>query len=213
MHTNVATVASLEIFDPDYDTTFGVDGNGDGEVNGATTWRSGNFQLLDNDGDPDGFTSSSVRFDQGSTPTTDVAGDIPRFGNDSQWILGFFGGGGEYQYGANSLTIDNIMIEFIGSQSVPGDYNGDLVVDAADYTVWRDNLNGDPAAFAAGSRDPSNVSPTINGDDYSFWKTNFGNGPGSGGLGGSVVPEPSAITLVLAAMLAMGGILRSASVR
>ena len=214
MQADVAAVASLEFYDPDYEAVFGVDANNDGDLlDGATTWRTGGLQLHDNDGNPDGFTSSSVRFDQGSTPTTDVAGDVPRFGNDGNWILGFFGGGGEYQFGTNSLTIDNIMIEFIGNQSVLGDYNGNGVVDAADYTVWRDNVGGDPSALAAGTRDPSNVGPTINGDDYTFWKTNFGGGLGGGGSASSVVPEPSAIAIVLIAMLAMGIVRRSASLR
>jgi len=212
MNTDVATVASFEFYDPDYEVVFAVDANNDGDMlDGATTWKSGGLQLRDNDGNPDGFTSASVRLDQGSAPTTDVVGDVPRFGNDGTWVLGFFGGGGEYQFGANSLTIDNIMIEFSALPSVPGDYNGDGFVDAADYTVWRENLGGDPSTLAAGTRDPMNGSPMINDDDYTFWKGNFGGGLGSG-LAGSVVPEANAIAIVLIAMLAMGGYRRSPSV-
>ena len=129
-----------------------------------------------------------------------------------------------------SMWVDNLMMEVfateaamlatpnpnpmpIESAGLPGDYNGDGLVDAADYTVWRNNLGGDPAAFEAGSRDPGNMSLTINGDDYTFWKNNYGGSLGSGGLAASVVPEPSAIALVLAAMLAVGGIRRSSCVR
>jgi hypothetical protein len=88
-------------------------------------------------------------------------------------------------------------------EGLAGDYNGDGFVDAADYTVWRNNLDGDDSAFAAGSRDPGNMGP-IDGDDYTFWKNNYGNGnPGAGGLAGladSVVPEPSTIALILAGL-------------
>jgi hypothetical protein len=86
----------------------------------------------------------------------------------------------------------------LAAAGLAGDYNGDGFVDAADYTVWRNNLGGDPSAFEAGSRNPGNASPTINGDDYTFWKTNYGMGtpPGAGGLaglsGGALsVPEPT----------------------
>ena len=30
--------------------------------------------------------------------------------------------------------------------TLPGDYNADGIVDAADYTVWRDNLGRDSAS-------------------------------------------------------------------
>lgn len=212
MHTDIAMIANFEFWDPNYEATFGVDWNNDGDMgDGATTWRT-SFQLLDNDGDPNGFSSNSLRLDQGSTPTTEVPGDIPRFGRTGTWVLGFFGGGGEYQFAANSVTVDNIMIEFNASPSVQGDYNGNGFVDAADYTVWRDNLGGDPSTLAAGTRDPMNMNPTINGDDYTFWKVAYGGGLGSGGLAGSVVPEPNAIAIALIAMLAMSGFRRPASV-
>ena len=89
---------------------------------------------------------------------------------------------------------------------LPGDFNGDEVVDAADYTVWRDNLdttfnlsgNGDEIGDSAGIVDSA---------DYSLWKTHFGETPdmGSGsasaGVFTAVVPEPAAGTLLIAAAL------------
>ena len=47
-----------------------------------------------------------------------------------------------------------------------GDYNGDHVVDAADYTVWRDTLG---QTVAKGSGADGNADGTINSSDYSFW--------------------------------------------
>jgi hypothetical protein len=78
-----------------------------------------------------------------------------------------------------------------------GDYNGDGTVNAADYTVWRDNLGGDASAFADGSRDPGNSGP-VNNADYDVWKMNFGMTAGSGSLSNATVPEPTALTLVAA---------------
>jgi len=70
--------------------------------------------------------------------------------------------------------------------ALTGDYNGNHVVDAADYVVWR-NKNG-PAA------------------DYTAWRNNFGKtggaGSGTGGSGTSAVPEPAALACLLIAISA-----------
>ena len=75
-----------------------------------------------------------------------------------------------------------------------GDYNSDSFVDAADYTVWRDNLGGSSLAH----RDPANSGP-IDEDDYTSWKSHFGESGGGGSLSSAVVPEPASCILVLLA--------------
>jgi T5SS/PEP-CTERM-associated repeat protein len=79
---------------------------------------------------------------------------------------------------------------------IPGDYNQDGRVDAADYTVWRDHL-------ATGQPLPNDDSPGVGPDDYTRWKTNFGqhSGSGTGALAG--VPEPSAQLTACATMFAV----------
>jgi hypothetical protein len=101
-------------------------------------------------------------------------------------------------FGGSNTNSGDKMVAFTLSEGLPGDYNGDGFVDAADYTVWRNNLGGDASALAAGSRDPSNMGP-IDNDDYLFWKNNYGTGgPGSGGLAGNpAVPEPGSLALLL----------------
>jgi hypothetical protein len=73
---------------------------------------------------------------------------------------------------------------------VLGDYNKNGVVDAADYTVWRDKL-GQPGS-TLDNRNPAN-SGNINPDDYAYWKSRFGatSGSGSFATGSSPVPEPA----------------------
>jgi hypothetical protein len=56
----------------------------------------------------------------------------------------------------------------------PGDYNGDGLTNAADYTVWRDNSGGDETLLAAGSRAPGAAGP-VNAADYSHWAANYGS--------------------------------------
>jgi hypothetical protein len=80
---------------------------------------------------------------------------------------------------------------------LPGDYNGDDSVDAADYTVWRDTLGSTGDLRADGNRNGS-VDP----DDYPVWKGNFGamlSSAGSGAIAAQQVPEPQALVLALAA--------------
>lgn len=51
-----------------------------------------------------------------------------------------------------------------------GDYNNDGGVDAADYTVWRDNLG---SAFELPNRDPGE-SGDVGAGDYDAWTGNYG---------------------------------------
>jgi hypothetical protein len=82
----------------------------------------------------------------------------------------------------------------------PGDYNGNGIVDAADYTVWRDTLgsttdlraNGDSSGASAGVIDQA---------DYNVWKTNFGAHAGSGSDVGAAVPEPATLWIFLTGIL------------
>ncbi len=79
----------------------------------------------------------------------------------------------------------------IAPAELAGDFNENGVVDAADYTVWRDSLGRMGDALAA----DANHDQIVDQDDYAIWKTNFGqtqessSGSGVGGVG--QVPEPS----------------------
>lgn len=122
----------------------------------------------------------------------------------------------------NGLSMRFILAEGLESSAATGDYNNDGAVDAADYTLWRDNLGGDATALA--NRDPLNAG-VISSADYTSWVTNFGStggtlpeltfregsilfdnalGAGAGGLALSAVPEPSTGLLLLAGL---GGVL------
>jgi hypothetical protein len=59
---------------------------------------------------------------------------------------------------------------------LPGDYNFDGVVDAADYTVWRDTL-GSTSDLRADASGPTVGTPNgiIDQADYDFWKARYGN--------------------------------------
>lgn len=69
-----------------------------------------------------------------------------------------------------------------------GDFNDDGTVDAADYTVWRDNL-GTNASL------PNDKTPgVVSENDYLDWRSNYG-ASASASLGSSAAPEPAAALL------------------
>jgi hypothetical protein len=104
-------------------------------------------------------------------------------------------------FGATGSGAINIFDEYflgggiitVGGAGLPGDYNNDGQVDAADYVVWRK----DPATHGG---DPAG---------YNTWRTNFGaGGAGSGALSGDfAVPEPASMLLVLSGLAAVLGAL------
>jgi hypothetical protein len=99
---------------------------------------------------------------------------------------------------ANRLTVDDVSLTSIPGILLPGDYNDDNLVDAADYVVWRKNqgtMNTLP-------NDPH--GGTIDADQYNTWQTNFGDSPGAGAaaaqeLFAAALPEPSTCYLAGAA--------------
>lgn len=61
---------------------------------------------------------------------------------------------------------------FSAEPELPGDYNGDNVVNAADYTVWRDTLGSPSVQFAGADGDGSTV---IGQADFQVWRSNYGS--------------------------------------
>jgi autotransporter-associated beta strand protein len=86
----------------------------------------------------------------------------------------------------NGLTFDivqdagSILLQVGEAANIPGDFNNDGTVDAADYVMWR----------------KTNSLPT----GYNTWRMNFGRTAGSGSASDATVPEPAAaLSFVLAA--------------
>jgi hypothetical protein len=98
------------------------------------------------------------------------------------------------------VVLIGLSSEPIVVEGLPGDYNGDDVVDAGDYSAWRNNFGGPGTALQ--NRDPLN-SGNVNEADYTYWRRNYGNSaPGGGGLAGGQVPEPASFVLLALGILA-----------
>ncbi len=91
---------------------------------------------------------------------------------------------GTVQYLENVAVDQYLSIDF--PTPLAGDYNTDGIVDAADYTVWRDHLG-------SGVSLPNDTTPGVGPDDYIRWRDNFGaTAAGSSAAAASAsIPEPS----------------------
>ncbi|QDT67887.1 hypothetical protein MalM25_07950 [Planctomycetes bacterium MalM25] len=122
--------------------------------------------------------------------------NLPGINSDS-WdyfaIRNASSGGGEFDF-----IMDNFTVEVEGSnEALPGDFNGDLTVDAADYTVWRDNLGAMDESLIGGAGDGSGE---VDQGDYDIWKYNYGASVPASAVG---VPEPGGLSLLAIAGLGL----------
>lgn len=82
----------------------------------------------------------------------------------------------------------NVTLQVTG-QILPGDYNADGIVNAADYVVWRNHLDQSVSL-------PNDLTPgDVTQSDYTAWQNNFGATAGSGSVS---VPEPAGLLLLVA---------------
>ena len=104
--------------------------------------------------------------------------------------------------GLVNLAIDHVSVDLPGVQ---GDYNNNGIVDAADYTVWRDHLG---QTFALPNEGTGQTTGTVTIEDYNFWKSRFGATSGAGAGAAAAVPEPATWLLGLLAVCGLAAIRR-----
>ncbi len=102
-------------------------------------------------GDP--MTSAAILFDQRGTPFVRV------FDGDGV-------DGARLDMGAFELDI------VVVPPALPGDYNNDNAVDAADYVVWRKALGASNIPAYSGA--DGNGDTTVDESDYEVWRNHFG---------------------------------------
>ncbi len=160
---------------------------------------------------PSSVTVANFNDGQWHTLSSDIFGDQDAADDNDLWriastpINAADGNFGDIRVSINAfntvftdqlqLRVDNVSV-FRPLEGLPGDYNANGTVDAADYVLWR---NGGPL---------ENEVATIGQvtlEDYTEWRTRFGTMAGGGaslGISGAV-PEPSclALGLVLATLI------------
>lgn len=120
--------------------------------------------------------------------------DTNAFQIDTMYFSTFFGGSSTIWEATKDeqVYLDDFVVstEYLHA----GDYNRDGVVDAADYTVWRDAYGSTTLLAADG--DGNGI---IGDGDRSIWRDAFGNSPPAAAQS---VPEPSTAVLLLTTIFA-----------
>jgi hypothetical protein len=97
-------------------------------------------------------------------------------------------------FGGDDGTIFRDFSVIVAAPGLPGDYNGNGNVDAADYVVWR---AGGPLLNEGAS------NGTVDQADYNFWRAQFGSTSGGGAsLVAAAIPEPNSFALLVLALVA-----------
>jgi methionine-rich copper-binding protein CopC len=88
------------------------------------------------------------------------------------------------QSGAGEYQLEVVTV------SLPGDYNNDGFVGAADYVLWRNTLGKNvlPQAGADG-----NGNGMVDEEDYDLWKNNYGNSSSGSGAGSALAQSATPV--------------------
>jgi hypothetical protein len=113
------------------------------------------------------------------------------------WLAAATGSGSTTTTYGPALVLEDFVVS--ASDELPGDYNEDGMVDAADYTVWRNHFG------AAMSLPNETATPgMVTSDDYDVWKQNVGATTGGGSHSPTAVLEPSSLCVLLCGLLVSG---------
>ena len=159
------------------DVDFRTDGPGTIGPDQASRNAAGDEVLFD-------FFSNNLLFPGAEPLSFFVKTDATDFDENGTGSLAFTS-----NLGSGTFDFDTFQ-PVMGPDTLPGDFNRNGVVDAADYVLWR---NGGPLQ--------NDATPGVQPADYDVWKANFGKPPGSGtGASANVaVPEPATLALLMLA--------------
>lgn len=141
--------------------------------------NSGNGNIVGNNGvgtiDIDTVLVPSLAFNGGSTRTHALVPGSPALdAGDPHAVVGVDGVPFHDQRGEPYVRISGNRIDIgafelqVSSPLLPGDYNRNGIVDAADYTIWKDQFGSTTNLAADG-----NNNGIVDAADYSVWKENF----------------------------------------
>jgi hypothetical protein len=91
------------------------------------------------------------------------------------------------------------LAKYRDQPTVPGDYNYDGAVNAADYVLWRKAVGQTGSGLTA----DGNQNGSVDAADYDMWRAHFSQPAGSGSAASTIttIPEPASLSILLAAGL------------
>ena len=196
-----AWYASTQVFNNNVNNAAGGPGvNANAELKefaynpAAANWRTLNFSGDYTLGAMPGtgtFVASTVPLSLGPAPAAALSGPISAFGLYRDTVI-------------NNSRFDTYSIESAGPPPVPGDTNGNGIVELVDFDPIRDNFRKPVTSRAQGDLVSNGV---VDFADFRQWKTAFLGAGSAAGLDASFtsVPEPGTIArLIVASALAAG---------
>ena len=111
---------------------------------------------------------------------------VPAGAEEARLVFVFSQPNGE----AGSVYVDSV--DYRVTAQLAGDFNGDGIVDAADYTLWRDNLGAPDESVINFGGDGING---VDQGDFDLWEANFG--ASASPSQSYSVPEPTSCGLML----------------
>jgi hypothetical protein len=151
---------------------------------------------------PDGFSLAEL----------DIDGSGIALAAGQTYSLGTIGGALDeldfsFQLKGLNETTRAGFVKYVNVPGANGDFNDDGVVDAVDYTVWRNNLGAADETAIHNNGDGVGITTS----DYQVWKSNYGNDYGGGGgvAGAIAAPEPTGLLLLATALTTLLAISRT----
>jgi hypothetical protein len=158
--------------------------------------------------DPRPFSTGPVTAATGVTSvsldpnTSDAAGGL------GQYAIGTFTADAStqdilYSTTGNAVGHSGFQLRLLDSAPLPGEFNLDRTVNAADYTIWR-NFLGTNFDLNGNGDETGDSERIVDRVDYEYWKLHYGESSPSDSGGTTVLnsaPEPSAIVAALFGML------------
>ena len=114
--------------------------------------------------------------------------------------------GGDFGGDPNGTTVfpQTMLVDYVRvwhrPTGVPGDYNGDLLIDSKDYLAWRKSVGQSGIGLPA----DGSGNGTVGQEDYEVWRQKFGSSAASATTTTIIfsVPEPSAaVPMAIALMI------------
>ncbi len=157
-----------------------------------------------------GGTTAGAQFDRllvdgaaslgGTLDVRIINGFAPAFGQRFEFLAAADGISGDFDDVVLPALLDGMQWSLLATSTgrvlivgLPGDYNQDAVVDAADYIVWRKTFGADvmPGTGADGNRDSK-----VDSLDYDVWKSHIGAHVIVGAASATALPEPATAILM-----------------
>jgi hypothetical protein len=141
------------------------------------------------------------------------------FEDAAQWDAFAGGANGQIDAAGGAVTIDSIWFAGAGNAQIyldnvmhnpyglikpgyiAGDYDGDGLVNAADYMAWRSSFGQSVAPWTGAD---GNGDGVVDNGDYILWRKQMAAGGTGAGVGVAAVPEPAAGVLIMAIATLLG---------